>query len=53
MLISGYLKWLGFGTWVGEEFKEFEELQEFKERRARNGGMVREKCLAFPARFRP
>jgi hypothetical protein len=36
-----------------KEFEEFEELQEFKERRARNGGMVREKCLAFLARFRP
>jgi hypothetical protein len=49
MLLSGCLRWLGFGTWVwggvGEEFKEFEE------RRGSNGVMVREKCLAVLAAF--
>jgi hypothetical protein len=55
MLLSGCLRWLGFGTWVwgrvGEEFKEFEE---FKKRRGSNGVMVREKCTAaFLARLRP
>jgi hypothetical protein len=58
MLLSGCLRWLGFGTWVwggvGEEFKEFEEYKEFRERRGSNGVMVREKCTAaFLARLRP
>jgi hypothetical protein len=64
MLLSGCLRWLGFGTWVWggvgeefkeyEEFKEFEEYKEFKKRRGSNGVMIWEKCTAaFLARLRP